>query len=80
LKGYTNVCHETSLYEYENDIISRGKKIIIDSTDSLIEFTKLVWLYMGADFIKLSPSPLLQKAADGYNSSSCLYRNTEWFM
>ncbi len=80
LKGYTNVCHETSLYEYENDIISRGKKVIIDSTDSLIEFTKLVWLYMGADFIKLAPSPLLQKAADGYNNSGCLYRNTEWFM
>lgn len=81
LKGYTNVYHETSLYEYENDIISKGKKVIIDSTDSLMMFTQLVWLYMGADFIKMTPSPLLQKAADEYNhNSGCLYRDTAWFM
>lgn len=81
LKGYTNVYHETSLYEYDNDIISRGKKVIIDSTDSLIMFTQLVWLYMGADFVKMTPSPLLQKATDEYNHHrGGLYRDTEWFM
>ena len=60
-------------------MVTNGKKIIIDSTDSLIEFTKLVWSFMQADFARFTPSDLLQKAADAYNSNS-QYRRMEWFM
>lgn len=80
LKGYTNAYHETDLFEYANDKIVNGKSIVIDNEDAFIVFTQLVWSFMQADFVRFTPSDLLQKAADAYNNSNSQYRRMEWFM